>query len=65
MRSTKVQPGVFRPNYPVLAPTIGGKKIDDILKEEGLRQARAQPKTMKTMPKVLDNINKCVKTGGM
>ena len=35
MRSTKAQPGVFKPCYPVLAPTINGKPIDDILKEEG------------------------------
>ncbi|CAL5971336.1 Conserved_hypothetical protein [Hexamita inflata] len=60
MRSTKATPGVYKPNYPVLAPTIGGKAVDDILKEEGRRQARTTFKNTRTTPKILDNIKKCV-----
>lgn len=55
LASTKAAPGVFRPRYPVLAPTIGGRRVDDLLKEEGRREAAATLRGRGPV-KVLDNI---------
>ena len=59
MRSTAAVPGIFKPNYPVLAPTIGGRPVDEVLKEEARRRARAT--LTRSTPKILDNLKSCVK----